>query len=72
VQIHVCISRINQTFFHRLTPFPAPSATEVLAPTGTCFSATATRDADEEDDESAWSHETAASLKWHLFLGGQL
>lgn len=54
-----------------LTPFPAPSATKVLDQTGTCFSAKATRDTDEEDDKSARSHRTAAPSK-SCFSGVQL
>ena len=62
----------SHLFLPWLTRFPAPSATEVLDQTGTCFSANASRDADEEDDKSAWSQETAASLKLYIFLGVQL
>lgn len=73
MQIHVHITRINHIFFlSRLTPLPAPSATEVLDQTGTCFFANATRDADEEDDKSPRSHGAAASPKLCIFLGGQL
>lgn len=62
----------SHLFLPRLTPCPAPPATEVLDQTGTCFSANATRGMDKEDDKSAWSHERAASLKLCNFLGWQL
>lgn len=45
--------------------------TEVLDQTDTRFSANTARDVDEEDD-SAWSQGTAASLKLHIFGGVKL